>query len=668
MRLSAFVIVAVAFVLAAILSLVAAGFAVSAIEDGSESAVRRALDSNGKPWAEVQADGLKVILSGTAPSEAARFEAISTTGGVVDASRIIDQMQVAATADLAPPRFSAEILRNDSGISIIGLIPAASDRDGLIRRMRKIAGGASVTDLLEAADYPVPEGWDDAMDFAVVALSRLPRSKISVDAGQISITAISDSVEAKRELENDLRHAAPPALRLALSIAAPRPVITPFTLRFLIDEDGARFDACSAETGAAADRILNAARKVGMTGNGACTIGMGVPSPDWAEAAELAIAALAELGQGTVTFADADITLVAASGTDQARFDRVVGELETALPDVFALHAVLPVPDATGADAGPVEFTATRSPEGQVQLRGRLSDANLRLMADSYAKAAFGSDNVYTATRLVGDLPSDWPVRVLVGLEGLSMLTNGVVTVTPDNLEVRGTSSREAARADIARLIAAKLGEGEAFTLDITYRAPPKPDHIAPPPGECEAMIAAVQATEKIRFEPGSATIASESLETMNAIAEILKACGDIRLEIQGHTDSQGRESMNQELSQARAQSVLNELRARRVLTATYVAKGYGEARPIGDNKTEAGREANRRIEFRLIRPDPIPEVETTLEAIEAAGQVPDAAGAAADAAADAAKDDSDPDHADEKPTPDTRPAARPAAEEDPHE
>ena len=98
----------------------------------------------------------------------------------------------------------------------------------------------------------------------------------------------------------------------------------------------------------------------------------------------------------------------------------------------------------------------------------------------------------------------------------------------------------------------------------------------------------------------------------MDDIAEVLKNCGDIRLEIQGYTDSQGRESMNLSLSQSRAESVLNELRARRVLTSSFVAKGYGEENPIADNKTEEGREANRRIEFRLIQPEAeTPEDET---------------------------------------------------------
>ena len=131
--------------------------------------------------------------------------------------------------------------------------------------------------------------------------------------------------------------------------------------------------------------------------------------------------------------------------------------------------------------------------------------------------------------------------------------------------------------------------------------------------------MAAVQAAAKISFEPGSATIAADAYDTMDKIAAILNRCGEIRLEIQGHTDSQGREGMNQQLSQARAQSVLNELRARRVLTGTYVATGYGETQPIADNATEQGREDNRRIAFHLIRPNLTDQPETTLESIETA-------------------------------------------------
>ena len=71
-------------------------------------------------------------------------------------------------------------------------------------------------------------------------------------------------------------------------------------------------------------------------------------------------------------------------------------------------------------------------------------------------------------------------------------------------------------------------------------------------------------------------------------------------MEIGGHTDSQGREEMNLNLSQQRAESVLIALQSRRILTGNLIPIGYGETRPIAYNGTEEGREANRRIEFTL--------------------------------------------------------------------
>ncbi|WP_299563440.1 OmpA family protein [uncultured Sulfitobacter sp.] len=614
MRLSSLLTIFLAFAAAAVVSLVAANFSVRLIEETSEIGVRDALDDKGMTWAEVEADGLKVSLSGTAPTEAVRFAALSTAGSIVDAARVIDEMSVAAQEAIAPPKFSVEILRNDSGLSVIGLIPAATDRDYVVSRFNSLSGSAGVTDLLETADYPAPDGWDRALDFALSAMSKLPRAKVSVEAKRISITAITDSGAAKNKLEQDLRRAVPSGISLTLDISAPRPVITPFTTRFEITEDGARFDACSADTDAAAERILATATAAGAV-NPRCTVGLGVPSPKWSEAVTASINALVKLGAGSVTIADADISLTASESTSQSDFDTVIGELESALPEVFALQAKLP--QAQDPNAGPQEFTATLSPEGQVQLRGRVSDEALRELSTSYAKARFGSDRVYTATRVVDGLPADWTTRVLAGIEALGMLSNGALTVAPDALSLSGDTGSPDASTRITSLLAGKLGEGAQFDVEVTYLEKLDPVLGLPTPDECEAEIAAVATAGKIVFEPGSATIDASALGTMDDIAAIIKRCGELQLEIQGYTDSQGREEMNLALSQSRAESVLNELRARRVLTGSFKAVGYGEDNPIADNKTEEGREANRRIEFRLIRPETVDDPDqTTLESV----------------------------------------------------
>ncbi len=617
MRLSSLAILAVTFLCAAVGSLVAASFAVTKVEAQTEIELRHALDNARMDWAEIQADGLQLHMTGTAPTEAKRFAALTVAGKVIDASRVIDHMHVEPPEEIAPPRFSVEILRNEGALSLIGLIPAASDRDGFVAALEEIRGVTDVADLLEVADHPAPEGWDAALDYALEALAIVPRSKISVEAGQVAVTAMSDSPAARKEMEAALKEAAPPDLRLKLGISAPRPVIAPFTLRFLIEDGTPRFDACSADTEEARETILAAARQAGMEGDARCTIGLGVPSPDWSIAAEQAIGALSRLGAGAVTFSDADISLVAAQGTPQKLFDSVVGELENDLPEVFALHAVLPEPPDEEEEEGPPEFTATLSPEGLVQLRGRINDALSRDAARSFAQARFGAAAVHNAARVDPDLPEGWPVRALAGLQALAQLSHGSVVVTPDTVRVRGETGEEGASDTITQLLSDKLGQGADFSVDVTYVEKLDPEANVPTPEECVAELQAIQEVRKISFEPGSATIDSDSLGVMGDIAEVLKVCGQIRLEIGGHTDSQGREVMNQQLSQARAQAVLTELRMRRVLTSSFTAKGYGEEFPIADNGTEEGREANRRIEFTLLTVDAAEEGDDSETGVE---------------------------------------------------
>ncbi|AMY71438.1 OmpA family protein [Frigidibacter mobilis] len=618
----------IAFGLAAALSFLAATWAASAIEDVSATTVRRALTEEGHSWAGVHANGLSITLTGEAPTEATRFRALGTAGSVVDAGRVIDAMTVPDPAAIKAPDFSVEVLRNDDGISLIGLVPASEGRDDIVKHITALARGGTVTDMLETARHPAPEGWDEALDFGLDALADLPRSKISIGAARVAITAITDSAEQKARIEAALRRDVPAGTILTLDISAPRPVITPFTLRFLIDEDGPRFDVCSADTEKARARILAAARAAGAVSVD-CTIGMGVPSPAWAEASEAAIAAMAELGAGSVTLSDADVSLIAADSVAQADFDHVVGELETALPEVFSLTAVLtPKPQAT-ANQGPPEFTATLSDEGRVQVRGRLPDALTRSAVENFARARFGIGRVYMATRIDPALPEGWPVRALAALEALDSLAEGNVLVRPDLVRVQGTTGSTETAARIARLLSEKLGEGQEFDIRVRYEPKLDPVLALPTAEECVATIAAVLDEHQIAFEPGSATLSPSARPLLDQIAVTLKDCADYPIEVAGHTDSQGGEEMNLALSEDRAEAVIAALMERRILTGNLHATGYGESRPIARNDTEEGREANRRIEFTLLKDAADPGMPADAPLAEGA-EMPDAAERAA--------------------------------------
>lgn len=591
------------FLLAAGLCSLGAVWAAAVIENRSAEGISAALQGGDIEWAVVATDGLQVTLTGTAPTEAARFRALSLAGTVVDSDRVIDAMDVADAAALKAPDFKIEVLRNDDGISLIGLIPSGEAHETVVGDLTELVGNGTLTDMLETAEHPVPAGWEKAVEFGIIALRSLPRSKISVSANEVKVTAISDSPAEKARLEADLNRKRPSGLKVVLDISAPRPVITPFTLRFLIDGDGARFDACSAESERARDRIVAAAAAAGAEGQQTCTIGLGVPTPAWADAVTMAITALKELGAGSITFSDADISLIAADTVQQSDFDTVVGELESNLPEVFSLSAVLtPKPDQAAETVVP-EFTAALDDKGMLDMRGRLGDELSRDAVESYARARFGTASVHTATRIAPDMPQGWPVRVLAALEALGELTSGQATVREDSIEIRGVTGSPQARDTVARILTSKLGEGQTFKLSVRYDEKLDPLLGLPTPEECVAQINAVLAGQKIAFEPGSAQLTRESGDLLDQIAMIIKGCPDAPIEIGGHTDSQGREEMNLALSEDRAEAVLAALMERRILTANLTAMGYGETVPIADNDNETGRETNRRIEFQLVAP-----------------------------------------------------------------
>ena len=597
------VLAVLAFGTAALLSALIATGAAAVIENLSAAAITSRLLTEGFTWAHVGADGLRVTLTGTAPDEAMRFRAMNLAAEIVDASRLVDGLAVTPARSVEPPRFSVEILRNDDGLQLIGLLPEGTAEAALMTEAQSLQPDSGLANMLETAAYPAPDGWDAAFDFGLAALKLLPRSKISIAADQVTITAIAASDTEKRRFEADLARLRPRDLAVAVTISAPRPVLTPFTLRFVLDPQGARFDACAADTEEALSRIIAAGAVAGVVGRPNCTLGLGVPTPSWSQAAEAGIRAVTALGDATITFSDADVTLMAGEAVSQASYDRVVGELRSALPDLFSLDATL-AKKTDAAPAGPAEFTALRDPEtGRVELRGRLTDDRVQAAVDSFARARFGAEQVYVATRLDPDLPDGWPARVLAGVEALAELDNGSLLVRADTVEVTGLTGSQQARARVAQILSRQLGQGQTFKVDVKYVEALDPLSALPTPQECAAGVTAVLSAGKITFEPGSAEIDSSASGLMDALAVALTDCKAVAMEIAGHTDAQGSEDGNRALSQARAEAVLVALQGRQVDVSGMRAVGYGETQPIADNADEAGRETNRRIEITLIEP-----------------------------------------------------------------
>lgn len=108
-------------------------------------------------------------------------------------------------------------------------------------------------------------------------------------------------------------------------------------------------------------------------------------------------------------------------------------------------------------------------------------------------------------------------------------------------------------------------------------------------------------AMRAVQFDLGRSTLKTESFRILNQVADILRRYPDYNLIISGHTDNTGSASINQRLSEKRAKTCYEYLISRNISSSRLGYAGYGETRPIADNKTKEGQELNRRVEFDLV-------------------------------------------------------------------
>lgn len=104
-----------------------------------------------------------------------------------------------------------------------------------------------------------------------------------------------------------------------------------------------------------------------------------------------------------------------------------------------------------------------------------------------------------------------------------------------------------------------------------------------------------------ITFAVGKSDIRSDFYSVLNSVSQALKEYDQTTVRISGYTDSTGPLSLNQRLSEDRAGSVRNYLVAQGIATSRIDSAGYGPANPIASNGSDEGRQANRRVEIKLI-------------------------------------------------------------------
>ncbi len=133
--------------------------------------------------------------------------------------------------------------------------------------------------------------------------------------------------------------------------------------------------------------------------------------------------------------------------------------------------------------------------------------------------------------------------------------------------------------------------------------APPPPEPAPPPPPKTEVTQEQIKLKEKVEFETDSAVLKDSSKGLLDEVVQVMKDHPEIEhVRVAGHTDSNGTHEHNHKLSEERAAAVKKYLVDHGVAADRLASKGYGQDKPIADNKTEEGRAENRRVEIHILR------------------------------------------------------------------
>ncbi len=146
--------------------------------------------------------------------------------------------------------------------------------------------------------------------------------------------------------------------------------------------------------------------------------------------------------------------------------------------------------------------------------------------------------------------------------------------------------------------------DGIPDAKDACPKEPGQPDP-DPKKNGCPKFIqlegSTVRVLQQVHFATGSATILPDSFPMLLEIVKLLQATPSIKkVEVEGHTDNRGAAAMNLDLSKRRAASVATWLIQHGVDSGRLASEGYGITKPIDSNDTDAGRQANRRVEFKI--------------------------------------------------------------------
>ncbi len=488
-------------------------------------------------------------------------------------------------------------------VTLSGHVPSIDAHGEIVSRVRERFPRAEISDKMKLASGE-PAAWDETIVYAINQLKKLRSGKVSLKDNVISISG-----EAADNPSYDSLMAAPVPDEISLKPAIYRPAALPY--EWAAVWNGKRLDMTgylpSKELRAKALKLVAAAFP-GADSLDRTELASGEPENLQGRIA-FALDQLKQLKMGSVTISNKVITL-AGEAPDKAVLDK----LRAAQPPSGAEFKIeLEQPEGAG-DAGTAAMSAAglkadaaaispylwtaRRIGGEIVLSGHVPSAEARSGLAELTARLFSGARIEDLTEIGAGAPKGWLKAARLALQQLVRIENGRVRLKDRTLSLRGQTYLASGREQLDALVKSGLPEGFDGTADISVKAAGAEMQYE----QCQELVNRIISLARITFETGKASLTREGLGRLDRVAYTLRRCPAARIEIGGHTDSDGDEASNMRLSQDRADRVKKALVAAGIAAERMSSKGYGETSPIGGNDSAEDKARNRRIEFKLER------------------------------------------------------------------
>lgn len=538
-----------------------------------------------------------LVVSGTALNAVALVEARRAFESEVPIGVNMGPIEVLPTR---ANRFVWSASATAGSVVVAGFVPNEAVRDIVVAEIREAFPGSAIEDSSVVASGE-PEGFLDAVSFAVEVMVRLENGGVTLDGLMLDIAGTAKSVDDYEALLKGVEDDLPAGLTVLAADVVPA-LVSDYGWRGAVSPDGVELVGFVGTLQERADLDLLVEEVFGdRPVNNAVRIASGGPRIDWIGAVKFAVGELGLLKEGTVSIsADAayQIDGEALSSPDYAAISEAV---EATLPASMSLASNTVRPPARV----PYRFGVERN-GGKIAISGYVSDRLRHQAVLASVQRSFGGYGVEDHTEFASDVPQGFWEAADSGLRALSRMSGGEFTLADTSLDLNGAVHFEAAKSRIEDVLWERLPDEFSAASNVTVRQTSLPLSAM----DCGSKLTEVLSKSRLEFLEGGDNLAGYSHGPLDLIAATLTRCPETVIEIGVHSDSDGSKSANRRRTLARAETILELLVEAEVPRERLTAVGYGESTPLASNSTSEGKAANRRIEFSMAVPEPPPQTE----------------------------------------------------------